>query len=176
MKKHIANLITGLRMVFSTGLLFCSVPSAAFYALYLSAGFTDMVDGKVARMLKTDGGFGAKLDSVADLFFVVVCLVKLLPVLDLPLFLLVWTGVIVLIKITNVVSAYAWRGKVALPHTVLNKITGFMLFLLPLTINGMDISYSGAAVCALATFAAIQEGHVMRTGEGEEKGAWENSI
>ena len=49
-------------------------------------------------------------------------------------------------------------------HTVMNKVTGIVLFILPLTITRIDLKYSGALVSAVATFAAIQEGHYIRTG------------
>ena len=42
--------------------------------------------------------------------------------------------------------------------------TDILLFVLPLTLTFIDLKYSGAAVCAAATFAAIQEGHLIRTG------------
>ena len=48
-------------------------------------------------------------------------------------------------------------------HSVINKITGLFLFILPLTLSIIDLKYSGAFVCALATFSAIQEGHFIRT-------------
>ena len=46
----------------------------------------------------------------------------------------------------------------------MNKVTGIALFLLPLTVPVIDLKYSGMFVCALATFAAVQEGHLIRTG------------
>lgn len=49
-------------------------------------------------------------------------------------------------------------------HTVMNKITGLLLFLLPLTLNIIEIKYSSAIVCAVATFSAVQEGHFIRIG------------
>ena len=47
-------------------------------------------------------------------------------------------------------------------HTVMNKLTGALLFLLPLTLQFVDLSYSAAIVCCFATFAAVQEGHYIR--------------
>ena len=41
----------------------------------------------------------------------------------------------------------------------MNKITGGFLFVLPLTVKVIYLSYGAAIVCATATFAAIQEGH-----------------
>lgn len=48
-------------------------------------------------------------------------------------------------------------------HTVMNKITGALCFLLPFTLSFIDLKYSAIAVCCIATFAAIQEGHYIRT-------------
>ena len=49
-------------------------------------------------------------------------------------------------------------------HSVMNKVAGALLFLLPLTIPAVPLKYSVIVVCAVATFAAIQEGHLIRTG------------
>ena len=138
-----------------------------FYVLYGMAGFTDIIDGTVARKTNTAGEFGAKLDTIADFIFVAVCLIKLLPVLDIPVWLWVWIAVIALIKIINVISGVVMHKKLTAVHSVMNKITGALCFLLPLTLSFIDLKYSAIAVCAAATFAAIQEGHYIRTGRVE---------
>lgn len=65
---HMANFITSLRIICSIALLFCLALSPAFYALYIVAGFTDMIDGAVARKTNTVSEFGSRLDTVADFF------------------------------------------------------------------------------------------------------------
>jgi hypothetical protein len=42
-----------------------------------------------------------------------------------------------------------------------------LLFALPLTLNFIELRYSAVVVCVIATFAAIQEGHFIRTGKEE---------
>jgi phosphatidylglycerophosphate synthase len=84
-KSGAANLITGVRILCSFALLFCQPFSLSFIVFYLVAGFTDMIDGAVARKTGTTSEFGAKLDTVADFVFVAVCLWKLLPSLSVPL-------------------------------------------------------------------------------------------
>lgn len=79
-----ANIITGCRILCSVLLFFFPAFSPQFYALYLISGFTDMIDGTVARKTNTDSEFGSKLDTIADFIFIVACLVKLLPVLNIP--------------------------------------------------------------------------------------------
>ena len=161
--KNIANSITVSRIVFSIALLFLTPFSSEFYVLYAAAGLTDMIDGTVARKTNTDSDFGVKLDSAADLIFVAVCLIKLLPILDIPLWLWIWVAIITLIKVINMISGYVMQKKWITPHTVMNKITGALCFLLPFTLSFLDLQYSAVAVCAAATFAAIQEGHFIRT-------------
>ena len=162
-----ANLITGIRVLASVGLLFCPALSPSFFALYLLAGLTDMIDGPVARKTHTATAFGAKLDTAADILFAAVCLVKLLPVLNIPLWLFIWIGLIALIKIMNIVSGFVIRKRFVSVHTPMNKATGALLFLLPLTVSCIDLRYTAPIVCAVATFAALQEGHLIRTGRSE---------
>ena len=160
--KHIANIITGFRIVFSIALLFFPPLSSAFYVLYAAAGLTDMIDGTVARKTNSVSDFGAKLDAIADYIFAAVCLIKLMPVLDIPAWLWIWIGVIALIKVINMISSYVTQKKWIAPHTVMNKVTGALCFLLPLTLSFIDLKYSAIVVCAAATFAAIQEGQFIR--------------
>ena len=153
-----ANLITAIRILCSVVLLFCAALSPWFYALYITAGVSDMVDGWVARKTNTVSEFGSKLDTIADIIFVVVCLIKLLPVLHLPVWIYVWVGVVACIKVFNIIYSYAVRKQFLADHSILNKVTGALLFVLPLTLSVIDVKYSTAVVCAVATVAGIQEG------------------
>ena len=77
MVKYIANAITSLRIIGSVVLLFFDVSSLPFYITYLLCGFSDMIDGTIARKTNAVTEFGSKLDTVADFVFVAVCLIKL---------------------------------------------------------------------------------------------------
>ena len=74
-----ANIITGIRIVSSVFLLFCPVFSQVFYVLYITAGVSDMADGAVARKTGTVSEFGSRLDTIADIVFVVVCMILRFP-------------------------------------------------------------------------------------------------
>ena len=159
-----ANIITGIRIVCSIAMLFFPAFSPAFCILYVAAGISDMIDGIVARKAGTVSEFGSKLDTVADLVLVTVCLIKILPVIHIPMWLIIWIIVIAAIKGINLISGYVMHKEFVAVHTVMNKVTGILLFILPLTFTIIDLKYSGAFVSAVATFAAIQEGHFIRTG------------
>lgn len=158
-----ANIITIIRILCSIAILFCNALSLVFYTLYIIAGISDMIDGWIARKTNTVSEFGAKLDTVADIVFVVVCLIKLLPVMDIAAWIYIWIGFIVLIKIINIVSGFVVQKQFVAVHSVMNKVTGALLFVFPLTVSFIDLKYSALVVCIFATFAAVQEGHFIRT-------------
>ena len=163
MKKHIANIITGCRIFGSALLLFFPVFSVQFYILYLFCGFTDMVDGTIARKTNSTSNFGSRFDTVADFVFVAVSLIKILPAIQLPKFLWIWLSVIAIIKFSNIMMGIIYKKKLISLHTIMNKITGILLFLLPLTLHFIELKYSSVVVCSIATFSAIQEGYYFRT-------------
>ena len=142
MKKHIANIIKGSRIVLSLPLLFIPLASAWFYALYLLCGLSDMIDGTVARRTSSASEFGARLDTISEFVCMFVALIKFLPHLHIPVWLWIWIGIIAMIKLGNVVWGFVRTKKLISPHTVLNKITGLLLFLLPVTISFVDLTYT----------------------------------
>ena len=157
---HLPNVISVLRIQGSIILLFCDVAGWPFWVIYALCGISDMVDGWLARKLQAESKTGAVLDSVADIVFVACCAISLLPILEIPVWLWIWAGVIVFIKIVNQVSALAVCKRFCFPHTLANKLTGLLLFL---TVPTMFLSMIPISiVAALATFAAVHEGHYIK--------------
>ena len=148
MTKHIANTLTGCRIFGSILLLFFPAFSLDFYITYLLCGFSDMVDGTIARKTNSTSKFGSQLDTIADLVFVVVAIFKLLPVIHLPGWLWFWIGVIAVIKISNIIWGFVSKKRFIALHTIMNKVTGLLLFLLPLTITFLELNYLAIAVCS----------------------------
>nr|WP_275887360.1 CDP-alcohol phosphatidyltransferase family protein [Streptococcus lutetiensis] len=157
-------MITCIRMICSIVLVFCPAFSVSFYVLYVLAGVTDVLDGIVARHFGCVSDFGSKLDTVADFIFCLVCFIKIIPVLKLERWMFIWILVIAFIKLINLISAYVVQKKFVACHSNLNKLTGALLFCLPLTLKVIDLRYSMVVIGTVATFAAIQEGHLIRKG------------
>ena len=112
MAKHLANILTGCRILGSILLLVFPAFSVAFYITYLFCGLSDMIDGTIARKTNSTSKFGSQLDTIADLIFVVVSLFKLLPVIHIPGWLWIWGGVIAVIKISNIIWGYVSKKTV----------------------------------------------------------------
>lgn len=123
-----------------------------------------MLDGYLARKLQAESKAGALLDSVADIFFVACCAIRLFPVMQIPTWLWIWAGVIAAIKIVNQVSALIVYKRFCFPHTKANKLTGLLLFLTVPTVFWSIVPIAIAA--GVATFAAVQEGYFIRTKRG----------
>ena len=157
----IANTITSCRIIFSILMLMFPAFSSGFYACYLIAGISDMIDGTVARKLGTSSQFGERLDTVADFIFVATAFFKLIFVLNISKGIWIWIGVIAAIKFINIFIGFIRQKQFVTVHSAGNKITGAMLFILPLTISVIDISYSSVFVCIIATIAALHEGFII---------------
>ena len=124
-----------------------------------------MMDGSLARKLHAESKTGAVLDSAADICFIACCAIRFISVLQIPTWLWIWAGGIVVIKLINQISALIFCKGFCFPHTAANRLTGLLLFIaVPLAFGSIvPITF----VAGLATFAAIQEGHFIRTGRAE---------
>ena len=159
--KHLPNILSSLRIVGAVALLLCDVAGTTFMTLYALCGISDIADGWLARKMKCVTRTGALLDSLADICLVACCAWKILPILELPKWLWLWAGVIVAIKVVNQLSALVMYGHCCFPHTTANKATGFLLFIaVPMTFLSI---IPIVIVASVATFAAIHEGHFIRT-------------
>lgn len=157
-KWNMADTITSARMVFSLFLLFMPPRFIGFFAVYTLAGLTDALDGWLARKTGTASAFGARLDSIADLLFYGVLLLRLFPVLRQALPVSVWyvvTAVALVRMVAYAVAAVKYHRFASL-HTWLNKLTGGAVYLLPYVLAlSTGVTYSWF-VCALALAASLE--------------------
>ena len=92
--KNIANYISISRIIMAIVLLLPKTFSKTFYIIYIYCGLSDILDGFLARKYKITSKFGAKIDSIADMLFVVVSLLKILPVIEISIGIYIWIIII----------------------------------------------------------------------------------
>lgn len=156
---QIPNIVTSLRIAGTFGLIFTSELDIWFYVLYIFTGITDVLDGFLARRLKVTSEFGARLDSVSDLFFYVTILCKVFQKLREVLHPAIWIGAgayLVLRVVAYIVAAVKFH-KLASLHTHLNKIGVFLVFLVPLLIHTPIIGWLCAIIATVGIIATLQE-------------------
>ena len=160
--KNIPNYISISRIIISIALLFPKTFSVTFYIIYIYCGLSDMLDGFLARKYKITSQFGAKIDSIADMIFVFASVLKIIPFIEISIAIYIWIIIIMLIKIFNIIFGYIKYKKLTVLHSVANKITGFLLFILPLKIEVLDIKIITTLICGIATLSAIQESYYIK--------------
>ena len=101
-----ANILTGMRIL--CGILIMCFPSFSgwYYFFYLLGGFTDAIDGTVARKMGEASDFGTKFDTVADFVFAITVALKIICAVCFPVWLIVWIVVIAVIKIGCHLAGY----------------------------------------------------------------------
>lgn len=159
-----ANVITGIRIICAVALIFCPIFSICFYVLYFVCGISDVLDGAVARKFEKGTKFGAQFDTVADIIFAAVVLIKLIQAIYIPMWLIIWTACIAAIKCINIVCGFVIHKRFVSEHTLMNKICGILLFAIPICAGCLSWRLTEVLIiftCAMATVAALQEGYYI---------------
>jgi CDP-diacylglycerol--glycerol-3-phosphate 3-phosphatidyltransferase len=131
----------------------------AFIVVYIAIGITDVLDGLIARRLGCESDFGAKLDSIADFIFYsifVFMFLKLYPsILELPH--QVALIVIISIRLINMLLTKLKYKRVVFIHTLANKASGVIIYLMPLALLFIQHSFVLWAILIIVFIAAIEE-------------------
>ena len=150
---NVADIITFFRIAGTIPLAVLKPLSAEFFCLYALTGVTDVLDGFIARKTKTAGDFGARLDSIADLLFYTVILIRILPILLTKLPHGIWYAVaaVLCIRVSAYVTAAVKYRRFASLHTYFNKLTGAAVFLIPFLL----VTDYAVAFCRIVSVVAI---------------------
>ncbi len=155
--KSIPNCISASRIIFSLILIFVNPLSITFYAVYIICGFSDIMDGFIARRTGTASSFGAKIDSVADMTMVGVLLFALYPIVNPTSKIVIWIILIGIIRLVAMVVAMKKYKTFASLHTYGNKITGIVLFIFPILLSYILATELMYIICVMASISAIEE-------------------
>ena len=154
---NIANIITFLRIICSFLLIFSKTYSELFWVIYVYCGVSDVLDGYIARLTKSNSDFGAKIDSISDLFFIVALTISFSSELLFTLSIYFFIGVIILVKCINYLLGYIKYNTFYALHTYLNKLTGVYIFFIPALFLFINIYIVELVLCILASCAVIEE-------------------
>ena len=171
MKKWLTvpNCITLLRMISTLVMAFLEPLSKEFFLVYTFAGLTDILDGFIARITKTVSKFGAKLDSIADLLFYAVMLLKIMPVLVkmLPWYIWLAVAIVLALRLAAYIAAAVKEKQFAAHHTLLNKATGFCMFCVPYILPLSFAAHLCWIPCIVGGLASTEELLIQTTPYGK---------
>ncbi|MFB0920310.1 MAG: CDP-alcohol phosphatidyltransferase family protein [Oscillospiraceae bacterium] len=155
--KHLANYITISRFVFAVLLLLAKPFSVLFWAWYICGGISDLLDGPVARKLGQTSETGAKLDSAADFLFILCVGIAVIRSVTFPAWVLICVVIIAAVRLAAYSIGYFKYRTFAALHTILNKITGALLFAFPVLYRLLGMNAACGIVCGIALVSSVEE-------------------
>lgn len=161
MLKHLPNLLSGLRLLAAplAAWLILHEHDMAAFSVFAAAGFSDLLDGYVARTYGFASRFGAWLDPAADKLLMILCLLALLHMGKAPL----WLVLLVLLRDLGIVLGVGLAWILSLPLRVaplrvgkaatamLVVYIGAWLLLLAFDLEMPQLMMAGAYAVALVT-------------------------
>lgn len=157
--KNLPNILSFARIAGTVWLILMEPLTPLFITVYTLTGVTDVLDGAIARKYGTTSELGAKLDSIADLLFYTLILIRIFPVMwvTLPKKIWVMVGAILAVRFVSYGTAAKKYHRFASMHTYMNKVTGLMVFGVPYAIiSPIAVPYCWC-VCIVAMLASIEE-------------------
>jgi CDP-diacylglycerol--glycerol-3-phosphate 3-phosphatidyltransferase len=155
--KNIPNFITFFRIFASVCLLLVKPFSALFFFFYFMCGLSDVLDGHVARKIDASSKFGQVLDSIADLIFITIVLLILIPIINLPLWIIYWIAIIAIVRLISIIIGFTKYQQLAFLHTYANKTTGIILFFFPFLLFIIGKEIAATVICCIASISAAEE-------------------
>lgn len=155
--KNLANIITLLRIIFAFVMLFQIPFSMLFWLCYVCGGLSDILDGFVARKLNQKSSMGAKLDSIADLFFATAIMFIVIKNITFPAWIWICAALIATLRILSYIIGFLKFKTFTSLHTYANKATGFMLFTFPLLYYVFGLTVAGILICILSFYSTLEE-------------------
>lgn len=126
---NIANIITFSRIICSILIILIEPFSISFWLMYIYCGISDILDGYFARKYKSCSVFGARLDSIADMLFLLIMGYYVIVHFDLVLWVYLVMSMIMAIKLVSYIIGYVKFKSFCSLHTYLNKLSGFVIFI-----------------------------------------------
>jgi CDP-diacylglycerol--glycerol-3-phosphate 3-phosphatidyltransferase len=159
MARYVPNMLSALRIILSILLIPFIHIRMVFIFIYIAIGITDVLDGFIARKLGCESEFGARLDSAADLVFYSIYVFTFLKLYNsvIDSAHLAALAVIISIRLINILITKLKYKKVVFIHTLANKISGIILFLMPLMFLFFHGSVLIWTILAIVLIAAIEE-------------------
>lgn len=151
--KNLPNILSYARIAGTVWLIIMEPLTPLFLIIYTLTGVTDVLDGAIARKYGTTSERGARLDSIADLLFYTLILIRIFPVMwvTLPRKIWIMVGAVLLVRFVSYGTAAKKYHRFASLHTYMNKVTGFMVFLVPYAI----VSPVAVPYCWCVTIVAM---------------------
>lgn len=158
-KKNIPNCVTLLRIIGSLALLGLDTSDRVFWYIYIFCGFTDVLDGFLARLLNVTSEVGSKLDSISDISFYLVMLFKFFNDFrnNIPSWAWYWLVIIIILRFISYSVSFIKTKELQHSHSIFNKMTGMLAFVLPFVYNSRIVNYYCVFALLIGALGMIED-------------------
>ena len=161
--KYIPNALSIARLLLCIPLVILTPFSTFYIVLFVVAGLTDLLDGKLARRIK-DGAseLGATLDSIADVCLIAVIMLAIMPKMEIWSWLQITYICVLLLKViaSTGIGFIKFKEIISL-HTISLKVLFTALFGYPILYKivgaGLFINVFSVVLISFALLIVIEE-------------------
>jgi CDP-diacylglycerol--glycerol-3-phosphate 3-phosphatidyltransferase len=162
--KRLPNVLACSRIALSGMLPFLLDKPVLFVIVYFLCGIIDIMDVYLARVWGAETALGTKLDSLGDFIFYAVWLYVLFTFGKADNSqIIICVTIVAIIRIANLVITRVKFRQWNVMHTIGNKLTGLVLFLmLPVCMYASNIAFWSVIVTgAIAALSALEESIIL---------------
>ena len=161
--KYVPNMISFMRLMLIIPLMLLVPFELPFMIIYVIAGVSDMIDGPIARKYNATSQFGAALDGGADVLLVLVVVFRIMPVIEISNWVIIWIVIAIIMKLSSTVIGYIRHRQIIFLHTYAGKFFIFMLFLFPVFYLFVEANTLLIILLILAMFVFAEDIYINAT-------------
>jgi len=163
MMKYIPNMLSIFRLFMIIPLVLFEPFSFSFMVAYVLACASDMLDGPIARKFDVTSQLGAALDGIADTLLVIVVLFRVIPVIEIPIWIIIWIVIAVAMKLAAIVVGYIRHKQIISLHTYFGKSFIFLLCLFPVFYLFLSATIILIPILSFAMIVFVEEIYICLT-------------
>ena len=111
----------------------------------------------ITGSMKKESAFGAKLDSIADVIFLSAVIIVLVPIIKISSWVWICAVVVAFIRILSYLIGLKKFCTFTSLHTYANKLTGLLLFVIPVFYVIFNFNITAIIVSISAVLSSIEE-------------------
>jgi len=129
--KYVPNTLSLLRLSMAIPLIIFAPFTFPFMVAYVIAVISDLLDGPIARKFNVTSPLGATIDSIADVTIALLIIFRILPLLEVSTWILVWIGIAIAMKFLGAFIGFVRYQRLVLLHSYANKFFILILCFFP---------------------------------------------
>ena len=124
------NILSMSRIILSPIIFFIKDNKYILFSVLIIIGFTDVMDGYIARKYKSQTILGSWLDSVSDfVFYILLAIYAIIFELEIIVKINYCIIIIITLKLFTIILGYLKYRKLCFFHTIGNKVSGIIIFI-----------------------------------------------